>query len=358
LRREHTTPFRKLWTRVSGHCVLETKVKFPGQFSDVVETVQQLALQSDVIWVGDLASMQYANGVDTPVVLDGVDCVSRSAALRVSRLGSFWKRAAWKWIAKPLPVFERRMHAQATLSVLNSEVDAEYMVEEGLGSPVVIENGCDTEYFRPDPGLESVALPGSPTIVFVGVFEYPPNRDAAEWLVEDLMPRLLRHHPDARLYLVGPIRSTGLLSCSDSIFATGFVPDVRPYYAQADVFVAPLRYGTGIKNKLLEAAAMECRIVATSAAVEGLAFRHDEHLLIADSEEAFVARIREILERGDATSMGRRARDLVEHGYGWEAQGERFEALLREVVSGPDRCATDRFTARSLCQSEVEGNDQ
>jgi glycosyltransferase involved in cell wall biosynthesis len=172
------------------------------------------------------------------------------------------------------------------------------------------------------------------------------------------MPRLLRHHPDARLYLVGPIRSTGLLSCSDSIFATGFVPDVRPYYAQADVFVAPLRYGTGIKNKLLEAAAMECRIVATSAAVEGLAFRHDEHLLIADSEEAFVARIREILERGDATSMGRRARDLVEHGYGWEAQGERFEALLREVVSGPDRCATDRFTARSLCQSEVEGNDQ
>lgn len=333
LRPRHTTVYRKLCTRLSGRCLLETRMKFPTQFSRVVQTIRWLAFQSDVLWVADLASMQYVDAVHTPTVLDAVDCFSRNVALRLSRLSPRWRRALWSWLARPLPPFERRMHAGATLSVVNSRVDANYMVERDLASPAVVENGCDTDYFSPNAVRERVPLAGKPVIVFVGVFQYHPNEDAARWLIQDLVPRLLRHYPRARLVLVGPPPSNPLPISSDHVVATGCVPDVRPYYAGADVFVAPLRYGTGIKHKIMEAAAMECRIVATPSAVEGLSLRHGHHLFIADGADAFVACIRGALEGKEAVSMAKRARALVVHRHSWQAQGERFEALLREAVS-------------------------
>ncbi|MFW6135301.1 MAG: glycosyltransferase family 4 protein [Chloroflexota bacterium] len=323
---------KKVRTRLSGLCLLETRIKFPRRFWQVVEAIRHLALKKDVIWVTDLSSMQYVDGVRTPTVLDAVDCVSRNAALRLSRLSPGWRRALWRWLFRPLREFERCMHGRATLSVVNSRVDARYMVERELGSPAVVENGCDTDHFSPSGGYEEAELPGKPVLVFVGVFRYHPNEDAARWLIQDLMPQLLVHYPHAHLVLVGPGPSNPL-PVSGHVVATGFVPDVRPYYAGADVFVAPLRYGTGVKHKILEAAAMECRIVATPSAVEGLSLRHGRHLFVADCADAFVARIRDALESEEAVSMAKRARSLVVRRHSWDAQGERFEALLGKAAS-------------------------
>ncbi|MEA3375886.1 MAG: glycosyltransferase family 4 protein [Chloroflexota bacterium] len=332
LRSRHTTVCRKVRTRLSGLCLSETRIKFPREFSQVVEAIRRLASENDVIWVTDLASMQYVDGVRTPTVLDAVDCVSRNTALRLSRLSPGWRRAVRSWLFRPLREFERSLHARATLSVVNSRVDARYMVERELGSPAVVENGCDTDHFSPTGGYKEAELPGRPVLVFVGVFRYHPNEDAARWLIQDLMPRLLVHYPQAHLVLVGPGPSPPL-PVSGHVVATGFVPDVRPYYAGADVFVAPLRYGTGIKHKVLEAASMECRIVATPSAVEGLSLRHGRHLFVADCADGFVARIRDALESEEAVCMAKRARSLVDRRHSWDAQGERFEALLRKAAS-------------------------
>ena len=77
--------------------------------------------------------------------------------------------------------------------------------------------------------------------------------------------------PTARLYLIGGNPPPELRACaSDSIEVTGRVPDVRPYYEFSIVFVSPLRFGAGIKNKVLEAMAMETPIIATPLSCDGI----------------------------------------------------------------------------------------
>ena len=123
---------------------------------------------------------------------------------------------------------------------------------------------------------------------FVGNFLHPPNGDALRWWTEDVQPALARRGADPSLNVVGndPL-GTAASFASPTTTVVGYVPDTLPWLHAARISVAPLRYGAGMKGKVGEAMVAGLPVVATSIAAEGMNLVDGEHLLIADTAEAF-----------------------------------------------------------------------
>jgi glycosyltransferase involved in cell wall biosynthesis len=191
----------------------------------------------------------------------------------------------------------------------------------------VIPNGVDTYEFRPRPTRRI------PALLFVGNYEYAPNVDAALRLAREILPAVQAKIPEVRLWLVGNAPTPEMQAlANDSIRVTGRVPDVRPYLARAGAFVSPLRLGAGIKNKVLEALAMGCPVVATPLSVDGIAVTDGHDALIADGDQ-LVENVVRIL--GDGDLQGRlsvNGRKLIESRYSWDHVAERYLSLYDQII--------------------------
>ena len=130
-----------------------------------------------------------------------------------------------------------------------------------------------------------------PTLLFVGLLDYPPNADAATWLVGDILPRLRRIAPDCTVRLVGRADPSlaATLGRGEGVHVVGPVPSMNPELALADLVVVPVRFGSGTRVKILEAFAHHLPVVSTTLGAEGLDARDGEHLLLADGAEEFAA---------------------------------------------------------------------
>jgi glycosyltransferase involved in cell wall biosynthesis len=132
----------------------------------------------------------------------------------------------------------------------------------------LVPDGAD--HLHPPPRAPRRAASGE-RILMVANFGYAPNVDGAAWFVREVMPRIRVAKPAARLQLVGasPPPEIRALACDD-VDVTGRVPDVAPYLHAADVVVCPLRYGGGVKVKMLEALRAGKAIVSTDVGCQGL----------------------------------------------------------------------------------------
>jgi glycosyltransferase involved in cell wall biosynthesis len=148
------------------------------------------------------------------------------------------------------------------------------------------------------------------SVLFVGNFRHRPNVDAAVRLVRDIYPRIRVRHPDVRLYVVGerPPKRLSALS-GDSVFVTGRVADVTPYLTQAAVVAAPIRFGGGVRVKVLEAMAAGKAVVASPRAAAEVA---GDHLRLAGTDDEFAEAIVELLEHAELrAALGASARRWV-----------------------------------------------
>jgi glycosyltransferase involved in cell wall biosynthesis len=155
--------------------------------------------------------------------------------------------------------------------------------------------------------------PGGERLLFVGNLTYEPNRAAARLLATEVLPRVRGVRPGATLDLVGePDRSLADLGAIAGVRLTGAVPAVEPYYATADVVVAPLRHGSGTRIKVLEAFA-HCRpLVATAAAVRGLDVTPGREFARGESADELAHAVDRVLaDRAGTAVMVERAAEYV-----------------------------------------------
>jgi GT2 family glycosyltransferase len=139
-------------------------------------------------------------------------------------------------------------------------------------------------------------------LVFVAGFGHPPNADAAEWFVREVLPLVRESRPHVQLDLVGSNPSDAVKALhGDGITVTGFVTDeeLAARYGDARVVVAPLRYGAGIKGKVIEAMRFGVPCVTTSAGVQGLA-QTREFLTATDDPVDFARHVLRYLVDDDA----------------------------------------------------------
>lgn len=216
-------------------------------------------------------------------------------------------------------------------TVVLTEADREELRYHNPFLPVeVIPNGVDLAAFTPQDTPREAN-----TMVFTGNFAYPPNRDAAFFLIEEVLHRVQAKIPSAKLWLIGANPPDDLQEMADEdVVVSGQVPDMRDHLARATVFACPLRLGAGIKNKVLEALAMGCPVVGTPLSFEGIAVKQGESAVIAppDADAFATALIHTLTDAKLRARLSANGRAVIEHGYQWSAVADRYEALYREVM--------------------------
>jgi glycosyltransferase involved in cell wall biosynthesis len=194
----------------------------------------------------------------------------------------------------------------------------------------VIPNIVDFEFWRPGPE----ARPGD-TIVMTGKMSYHANVTAALHLIEDVMPRVWERRPEAKLLVAGarPARAirAAAAGAAGVVEVTGYVDDLRTVFARATVAAAPVIYGAGMQNKVLEALATRTPVVVSPLAAEPLGLEDGVHVLVADDAAAFAAALLRLLEEPAlARRIASQGRALVEARHA----ADRVAPELEEAYAG------------------------
>jgi glycosyltransferase involved in cell wall biosynthesis len=167
--------------------------------------------------------------------------------------------------------------------------------------------------------------------------DYRPNIDAMLWFGNDILPQIHQHIPNTLLYIVGqkPHPRLDTLRDKEHIKITGWVAEVQPYFNAADVYVAPLRMGSGTRLKILQAMASGCAVVATSTAASGLLANGQQAMIIANDESDTKQAIVGLLQNREARDvLGASAREFARKYYDWTALIPDLLAAYEEIGLG------------------------
>jgi len=248
-----------------------------------------------------------------------------------------WPWAFYSYVqCRRLRRYERNACRRTSATIAVSEEDREALLGLDSGLDVaVVPNGVDTEYFRgpllcADSQAEKPCAP--PNLVFTGTMDFRPNIDAMTWFCKSIFPQIIQRVPDVHLYIVGKNPTSRVRELAGpSVTVTGEVEDVRPYLAKAAVYVVPMRYGGGVRLKVLEAMAYGVPIVSTRFGAEGVMVRDGENILLAQATRDGEEFARKVLELLDRPALGRnlvtQARLLAEQRYDWKSIVPRLEEL-------------------------------
>ncbi len=242
-----------------------------------------------------------------------------------------------------------RMQRQAELqSDTGMQTKAEQMRRLELGAMsfvdcVIVHSAAEAELLRQiAPNIEVQVIPWTvalrdispqttdrPRIAFIGGYGHPPNLDAAKWLAQSVMPLLRKQVPNIELLLVGSKMNAEVSSlAAKDIVPLGFVPSLDSVFARVQATVAPLRYGAGLKGKVLESMAAGVPCVMTTVAAEGVELPAALQWLVADDAEGIAQRIAKLC--GD-TAEYQRAVEACKAHVAANYSAERIDRLIREA---------------------------
>lgn len=188
----------------------------------------------------------------------------------------------------------------------------------------IIPNGVDFNTFFPMEREKKFEL------VFTGNMGYAPNIDSAIYLATEIMPLVWEKRPGCRLLIAGatPHASVLALQC-DRITIAGWVAEMRTAYASARVFIAPMRIGTGLQNKLLEAMAMKIPCITSPLAFEAIGATDGKEILVGHDSKEFATQVEFLLAHPDkAVDIGEAGFIFVRRNYDWQTS----TALLEKII--------------------------
>jgi sugar transferase (PEP-CTERM/EpsH1 system associated) len=224
--------------------------------------------------------------------------------------------------------FEKKINRKFHRSVFISQKEADLFkaYDPEAKNIDIIPNGVDHAYFNPgNTDIEKEET--QPVVAFFGAMDYYANVDGALWFAEVILPLIKKKVPEVLFYIVGsnPDPRLKALTTDPCIKVTGFVEDIREYYARARVCVIPLRIARGVQNKVLEAMSMEKAIVTTSPAVQGIEVYDDSLLKIEDDPDRFADRVINLLQDELLRKeMGQAARHHIKERFNWDHNMKDF----------------------------------
>jgi sugar transferase (PEP-CTERM/EpsH1 system associated) len=276
--------------------------------------------------------------LQVPIIWDSVDCITHlfdQAAAHSLKTTSRWLT---RFELGRTRRYERFLLKQFDRTLVTSQVDKDAFLslipgENPTPDVSVLPNGVDLEYFTPreDLGKENA------TLVVSGKMSYHANVTMVMHLVNEIMPLVWARKPGVKLWIVGkdPPNEIESLAKDSAISVTGMVDDIRPYLRSATLAVAPIQYGAGIQNKVLEAMACGTPVVSTSQAVSALDVQPGRDLLLADEPVKFAEAILSLMNDSEQQrSIAAAARRYVEQYHNWDHIAAELEEVYLTVVDG------------------------
>lgn len=286
----------------------------------------------DLIHCDTIGLAEYVKDVKgVPKVLNHHNIESHMILRRAKKEKNLFKKIYFLQEAIKVKKYEKQVCPNFDMNLVVSDLDKKRLLNIAPSSKIaVIPNGVDINYFKP---LNSKIKKHN--IVFAGRMDAYPNEDAVIWFLKEIWPLLKKEVPDVTFTIAGrnPTPRIKKFAKNDpSILITGYVDDIRPFIAQAEVYICPIRDGGGTKLKLLDAMAMGKAIVTTTIGAEGLEVIHKKHILIADNSISFVSKILMLFENSELRIyLGNNSRELVKNEYSWYVIGKKLNVLYQKI---------------------------
>ena len=280
----------------------------------------------DILYGQLLRTAEYIRHKDIPKAIDYQDIFSYGMKRRAN-IASFITRPVFNMEYRRLKRFEAITFDQFDVRSIISEPDRALFPHEKRDEILIIPNGVDHDFFKPQEREKKYDL------VFTGNMSYPPNVNAVEYLANDIMPIVWKTLPETTLYIAGATPDPKVKkAASERIIISGWLDDIRDAYAQSRVFIAPMRIGTGLQNKLLEAMSMRLPAITSPLANASLGAQPDEEVLIGSNAEEMAQNIITLLtDKEKAERLAQSGYDFTNRVYDWGKATERLEEAMRTL---------------------------
>lgn len=265
----------------------------------------------------------YVTALPFPKTLDYMDVFSEG--MRQLSEKYKWLSKLFRFEANRLAAYERTIYKEFDNHIIISSQDKERLSLPSKEFITVIPNGVD-EYFS----AVDIKIPGH-DLVFVGNLGYGPNKEAAEYLVNKLLPALQKKQMNVTLLIAGARPSPGIkrLGMRPHITVKGWVADIRDAYQDGRIFIAPMFSGLGLQNKILEAMSMGLPCITTSMVNNAIGAKEGTEILIADDIEGMIRHIEYLLDHPDQYHrISENARSFMNKNFRWEDQVSKMEEVL------------------------------
>ncbi len=257
--------------------------------------------------------------------LDYQDVLSHGIKRRIKKV-SLFKYPFFKMEYRRLRKYECDIFDFFDNKTIISIPDKNLIPHENKDDIHVIPNGVDHSFFKPMDNEKKY------DVVFTGNMGYPPNVDAAGYLVNEIMPKVWDKKPKTKVLLAGANPSKSVVALkSNLVEVTGWLDDIRDAYSSARVFIAPMRIGTGLQNKLLEAMSMKIPSITTPLANDALQAQNELEILIGETASELANNIINLLEsESKYDDIAQNGYDFVHSKHSWENATEKLNIIINK----------------------------
>ena len=289
--------------------------------------VDQLIIkhQPDMLFGQLLRVAEYIRHKNIPKTIDYQDVFS---------YGMKRRRDIASWITKPIYNMEYKRLCRYEAAIFDdfdvkaiiSEPDRDLIPHPKKEEILIIPNGVDHEFFKPRQEEKKY------DVVFTGNMSYAPNVNAVDYLANEILPIVWKTLPGTKMYVAGATPDPKVKkAASDHVIVSGWLDDIRDAYAQSRVFIAPMRIGTGLQNKLLEAMSMGLPAITTPLANASLGAKPNEEILIGSNAEEMAQHIITLLtDTQKAEQIAQAGFNFTNRVYDW---GKATEILEKAMFS-------------------------
>ncbi|MCA2656049.1 glycosyltransferase [Microcystis sp. M061S2] len=225
-----------------------------------------------------------------PIIYDTIDLHFLRLKRQKDYLDPSYQNTSWSW--QTYQKLELNYANQAEATVVVTEDEKQVLSSLGVKNVWVIPNIHEEISLS-----EKVAFDQRSGLVFIGSYNHPPNIDAVKWLCLEIMPLVWASRPDITVNLLGSnLKDEVKELANDQVIVTGYVPEVEPYFQKSRIFVAPLRFGAGMKGKIGQSLSLGLPTITTKIGAEGMGLIDHQDVLIADTAEEFARAVIELYD--------------------------------------------------------------
>lgn len=296
----------------------------------------------DVVHIEHIRAVKYGhsilknNRLSPPIFWDSVDSITHLFIQASKQHPSHLARLLLKLEVKRTAKYEPESASLFNQVLVTSPTDHQVFLtllsaQNKTAEITVLPNGVDLEYFKEEPAVRREEK----TIVISGKMSYHANQKMVLHFVKDILPKIWAVDREVKLWIVGKDPSERIRSLADDaqIEVTGWVADIRPYLQKATLAVAPLAYGAGIQNKILEAQACGTPVITSKSAIQALDVIPGQDLLAADDNDEFASLILDLIaDKDKREQIGKNGRLYVESNHSWDAIATQLGYLYKAAL--------------------------